>query len=60
MLERVKTVVGEFRGIRVAENTEDTAIMFGVILLHHLFAPTTELFQTQTPRASRNENIPNL
>ena len=34
MLEGVKTVVGQFRGIRMAENAEHTAIMFGVILLH--------------------------
>jgi hypothetical protein len=34
MLERIESVVGQFRGIRVAENAEHTAIMFGVILLH--------------------------
>jgi hypothetical protein len=34
MLERVKTVVGEFRGIRVAENAEHAAVMFGIVSLH--------------------------
>jgi hypothetical protein len=51
MLERIKTVVGEFSGIRVAENAEDTTIMSGIILLHRLFAPAAELSQTQPPRA---------
>ena len=35
MLERVKPVVGEFGGIRMAENAEHAAVMFGVILLLH-------------------------
>jgi hypothetical protein len=30
MLERVKAVVGQFRGIRVAINAEYSAIMFGI------------------------------
>ena len=32
MLQRVKSVVGEFGGVRVAENAEDSAVMFGIIL----------------------------
>src|SRR4051794_39276148 len=32
MLQRVKAVVGQFRGVRMPENAEDAAIMFGVIL----------------------------
>ena len=39
MLEGVKTVVGEFRGIRVAENAEHTTIVFGIILLHACSRP---------------------
>jgi hypothetical protein len=35
MLERVKAVVGKFGGIRMAENAEHAAIMFGVNLLLH-------------------------
>ena len=35
MLERVKAVVGQFGGIRMAENAEHAAIMFGIILLLH-------------------------
>ncbi len=35
MLERVKAVVGKFGGIRMAENAEHAAIMFGIILLLH-------------------------
>jgi hypothetical protein len=33
MLERVKAVVGQFGGIRMTENAEHAAVMFGVILL---------------------------
>jgi hypothetical protein len=33
MLQRVKAVVGQLGGIRMAENAEDSAIMFGIILL---------------------------
>ena len=32
MLERVKSVVSQFGGVRMAENAEDSAIMFGVML----------------------------
>ncbi len=32
MLERVKAVVGQFGGVRMAENAEDSAIMFGIKL----------------------------
>jgi hypothetical protein len=32
MLQRVKAVVGEFGGVRMTENAEHTAIMFGVVL----------------------------
>jgi hypothetical protein len=39
MLERVKPVVGQFGGVRMAKNAEHTAIMSGVILLHDLLAP---------------------
>ena len=38
MLQGVKAEVSEFRRIRVTENAEDSAVMFGVILwlgLHH-------------------------
>jgi hypothetical protein len=35
MLERVKAVEGKFGGIRMAENAEHAAIMFGIILLLH-------------------------
>ncbi len=33
MLERVKSVVGQFGGVRMAENAEDSAIMFGIMWL---------------------------
>src|SRR6187399_2368074 len=36
MLQRVKAVVSQLSGIRVAVNAEDTAVMFWVVL--HLFA----------------------
>jgi hypothetical protein len=55
MLEGVKTVVRQFRGIRMTENAEHTAIMFGVILLHRLLAPAAELSQTETRCARRKE-----
>ena len=55
MLERVKTVVGELGGIRMAENAEHAAIMFGVIL-HHLLAPAAELSQMRERCARRNKN----
>jgi hypothetical protein len=32
MLERAKSVVGQLGGVRMAENAEDSAIMFGIIL----------------------------
>ena len=32
MLEGVKPEVGEFGGVRMAENAEDSAIMFGIML----------------------------
>ena len=32
MLERVKSVVSQFGGVRMAENAEDSAVMFGIIL----------------------------
>jgi hypothetical protein len=37
MLERIKTIVSQYRGIRMAENTEDTTIMLGLLvgLVHH-------------------------
>ena len=35
MLQRVKTVVGQFGGVRMTENAEHAAIMFGIILLLH-------------------------
>ena len=31
MLQRVKAVVGQFGGVRMAENAEDAAIMFGIM-----------------------------
>ena len=31
MLERVKSVVSQFGGVRMAENAEDSAVMFGII-----------------------------
>ncbi len=46
MLQRVKTVVGEFGGIRMSKNAEHAAIMFGIVL-HHLLAPAAELSQTK-------------
>jgi hypothetical protein len=33
MLEGVEAEVGQFGGVRMAENAEHTAIMFGVILM---------------------------
>jgi len=33
MLQRVKAEVGQFGGIRMAENAEDSAVMFGIISL---------------------------
>ena len=54
MLEGVKTIVRQFRRIRMAENAEDTTIMFGVILLHRLLAPAAELSQTKLHGARRN------
>ena len=33
MLQRVKAVVGQFGGVRMAENAEHTAIMFGIMWL---------------------------
>jgi hypothetical protein len=32
MLEGIKAIVGKFGGVRMAENAEDTTIMFGIIL----------------------------
>src|SRR5947207_7563943 len=32
MLQRVQPVVSQFRGVRMTENAEDTAIMFGIFL----------------------------
>jgi hypothetical protein len=33
MLERIKAVVGQFGGIRMTENAEDSAVMFGIMWL---------------------------
>jgi aminoglycoside N3'-acetyltransferase len=57
MLERIKTVVGEFSGIRMPENAEHATIMFGVILHHFLLAPAAELSQTPAACASRNKRF---
>jgi hypothetical protein len=57
MLQGVKTVVRQFRGIRVTENAEHTAIMFGVILLHRLLAPAAELSQTESQCARRMKRM---
>jgi hypothetical protein len=35
MLQCVKTIVSEFGGIRMAENAEHAAIVFGIVLLLH-------------------------
>jgi hypothetical protein len=59
MLQRVKTVVGKLGSIRMTENAEHAAIMFGVVL-HRItslaLAPAAELSQTKTRCASRELN----
>ena len=54
VLEGVKAVISEFGGIRMSENAEDTAIMFGIMLLGGcLHRARAEFHQTGGRQASQ-------